>query len=136
MQIGSQRATTITNIEGNQIVNNVGGDQLVAGGQQSAVGDVREGRRLLEALRAQLRAAELPGPVGSAADAMVDGLHAERCASRPDRPAIADRLKRLTQILLSAGALVSAATGVGAPIAALAGWLGAVGRPIRAALDG
>jgi hypothetical protein len=113
-QIGHQNARTINNVEGTQY---------------NAYGDGNP-RALLDQLRAELARLPLPPHVHAKATAELDAVAAEVARPEPDKPAIADQLGRLTHVLTSAGALVSAGTGLGGPLVALAGWLGKLGEPL------
>jgi hypothetical protein len=115
--IGSQRAQTI---------NNAGRDQYV----QQTVSDA-DPRLLLQGLREALADAHLPPSVAAQARAHLDGTEADLADPQPDKSSIADRLQRLTKVLVAAGSVVSATTPLGAPLAALAGWLGTLGEPVR-----
>jgi len=115
--IGSQQAEQI---------HNVGRDQYI----RFTTEDV-DPKQLVQQLRAALREAGLaPGPTAEV-EAHLAGTEADLAAPEPDRSRIADRLQRVTAILAAAGSVVAAATPLGAPLAALAGWLGTHGEPIR-----
>lgn len=115
--IGSQQAEQI---------HNVGRDQYI----QCATSDA-DPRRLLQLLREAVGDADLPATLAAEAQAHLDDTDSELAAAVPDKSSIADRLQRLTTILAAAGSVVAAATPLGAPLAALAGWLGTLGEPIR-----
>lgn len=116
IHVGSQNAHSINNVDGTQY--NFGGDYR---------GDPRQ---LVEELRVQLERLALRSDVQTAASGQVAEMAAALSRPKPDKAAVADRLERVTKLLSSAGVLVAAGTGLGAPLAALAGWLGALGEPI------
>jgi hypothetical protein len=125
--IGSQQAG---------VVNNVTGDQRVYGGQHAAVSmNVAEVRTLLSQLRDEVQRSRLPADARSEAEAEIDGAAAEAAKPQPDKRTVAVRLTRLAQVLSAAGALATAGTGLGGALAALAGWLGNLGEPIRHLLN-
>jgi fructose-1,6-bisphosphatase/inositol monophosphatase family enzyme len=126
--IGSQRAG---------VVNNVGRDQTIHGGQHGElVLDVERGRTLLAELRRQVAAASLPDGDRTAVlgdiDACVRAVHRDE----PDARSLGSRLAAVAQVVVTAGAVVSAGTGIGAALAAIAAWLGPVGHSIRRMLPG
>jgi hypothetical protein len=120
---------------GNQhggIVNNVARDQTIHGDQRGAmVLDVARGRALLAELRREVQAAPLPA--GDRVSALGDIEACDRALDDPDPDphSIGDRLGALTRVVLAAGAVASAGTGIGAALGALAAWLGPVGEAVR-----
>ncbi len=116
------------------IVNNVGGNQSIQHGQH--VYEAPDPQELVRELRQQMARVGLPTQIAADAQARVDELESDLAAARPDRAAVASRLNRLTQILLSAGALASAGHALTRPLAALASWLGDLGTPIMQAIGG
>lgn len=126
--IGSQQAG---------VINNVAGDQTIRGDQQGSItieGGV--GRTLLAQLRRELGTAALPADTRAAVESELDACDTELQRPDPDPQPLRDRLAKVAQVLVSAGAVVSAGTGLGAALAALAGWLGQLGEPIRRVLPG
>jgi hypothetical protein len=125
---------------GNQqagVVNNVAGDQTIHGGQHGAlVLDVEQGRMLLADLRRQVAGASLPDGDRTAALADIDACERALDRDEPNAPSLASRLGAVAQIVITAGAVVSAGTGIGAALAAIAAWLGPVGNSIRQMLPG
>ncbi len=119
--IGSQHAEQI---------NNVAGDQW----NQVTIGD-DEARRQLRSLRAALERAGLPPDVDPRARAYLDDVEAEMSRSAPRKAAVATRLKKLTDVVVSAGALATAGAAVAGPLGVVAGWLGGLGKPILDLLD-
>lgn len=118
--IGSQHAEQI---------NNVAGDQW----NQVTVGD-DEARRQVRSLRAALDRAGLPPDVEPRARAYLEDVEAEMRSPAPRKASVATGLKKLTDVVLSAGALASAGAAVAGPLGAVAGWLGGLGKPILDAL--
>jgi hypothetical protein len=114
--IGSQNA---------QVINNAAGDQhneFTTGTDPTVI---------LSCLRDALTEADLTPGVAAEARAHVSRVEADLSAPQPNRSGIATHLHGLTQLLLSAGAVITAATPLGAPIAALAHWVGGAGESIR-----
>jgi hypothetical protein len=120
---------------GNQqagVVNNVAGSQTIHGGQHGAlVLDVERGRTLLADLRCQVAAASLPDVDRTAALRDIDACERALDGDEPDARSLGSRLGAVAQVVVTAGAVVSAGTGVGAALAAIAAWLGPVGNSIR-----
>jgi hypothetical protein len=125
--IGSQQAG---------IVNNVAGDQTITGGQTTGAVDIRRARDQVLELRRQVELAGLPEPVRSSAVDELDGMEGDLAKPEPDVHSLARRLQRITELVLSAGALASAGTALGTPLLALSGLLGVLGEPIRRLLKG
>jgi hypothetical protein len=125
---------------GNQqagVLNNVAGDQTIEGGQRgSAAIDVAAGRSLLAQLRREVSARALPADTRTAVERDLDACDIELERPEPDPKLLHHRLANVAQVLVGIGAVVSAGTGLGAALAALAAWLGPLGDPIRRALPG
>lgn len=125
---------------GNQhggIINNVGRDQTIHGDQRGEmVLDVAQGRALLAELRREVQAARLPA--GDRASALGDIEACDRALDDrdPDPHSIGDRLGAVARVVVAAGAVASAGTGIGAALGALAAWLGPVGDAVRRMLPG
>jgi hypothetical protein len=66
----------------------------------------------------------------------LDACDVELEQPEPDPKLLHHRLANVAQVLVGIGAVVSAGTGLGAALAALAAWLGPLGDPIRRALPG
>jgi hypothetical protein len=116
--IGSQSA---------QVINNAAGDQhneFTTGTSDPTV--------ILSCLRDALTEADLTPGVAAEAQAHLARVEADLSAPQPNRSGVATHLHGLTQLLLSAGAVITAATPLGAPIAALAHWVGGAGESTRA----
>jgi hypothetical protein len=125
--IGSQQGGVFNNVAGNQ---NVYGDQHA--GAPLDLGDVRD---LLQQLQNTIHRSPLPATTSHRARAEIDAAVAASTDQRPDKGKIAGHLTRLAGLLSAAGALATAGTALGAPLAVLAGWLGSLGDPIRRAID-
>jgi len=125
---------------GNQqagVVNNVAGNQTIHGGQHGAlVLDVERGRMLLADLRRQVASASLPDGDRTAALGDIDACERALDGDEPDARSLGSRLGAVAQVVVTAGAVVSAGTGIGAALAAIAAWLGPVGNSIRRMLPG
>jgi hypothetical protein len=118
------------------VVNNVAGNQYVAGGQQGRLVTREAAERALLDVRDALRA--MPLDRGTA-DQARDELHElDRAVqgAEPDRPRAARSLERLTRLLLAAGSLASAGGTVVTSLQTLAGWLGSVADPVLRLLAG
>ncbi|MFB6893461.1 hypothetical protein ACFCX4_29555 [Kitasatospora sp. NPDC056327] len=123
---------------GNQqagVVNNVGHDQHVHDGQSGQVvaGQV-ELHGLVEDLRQAVDGARLPSAVRPEVRTELTAIEQEAARPEPDKEAMADRLSRITRLLGSAGAAITAGTGLFGAVSALAGWLGTAGRPVLHAI--
>jgi hypothetical protein len=108
------------------VINNVAGDQRITGGQAGTLVTLDAARAAVRSLRDVI--ASTPG--AAAADADLDDIDAEMRKDAPDRPTVADHLRRLTHLLVSAGSLVSAGAAIVGPLQTLVAWLGQVGEPI------
>lgn len=117
------------------VFNNVAGNQHVSGGQHAGapleISDVRD---LLHQLQNNLHRSSLPATTSRRAQAEIDAALAASTEQQPDKGKIAGHLTRLAGLLSAAGALATAGTALGAPLAVLAGWLGGLGDPIRRAI--
>lgn len=119
--IGSQHA---------DLINNVAGDQW----NQVTIGD-DEAREQVRHLRAALERGGLPADVGPEARAHLEEVEAEMRRPKPRKAAVAAGLKKLAQVLISAGTLARAGGALAGPLGAVAGWLGGLGKPILDMLD-
>ena len=113
------------------VINNVGGDQQITGGQHGtyAPTGVDVGSAVAH-LRAAVAAAGLPADVAQQAAAQVDELELATSGDEPDRARAATALERLTRVLVAAGPLATAATAFAGPLGALVGWLGPLGQGV------
>jgi hypothetical protein len=112
------------------IINNVAGDQRIAGGQHGTVVSTETALRAVQQLRDGLAATALPGTTAVEARDRVDEIDTALRAPQPDRPRIAAALERLTRVLVAAGSLAAAGVGLVAPLQTIAGWLGTLGEPV------
>lgn len=122
---------------GNQtggVINNVAGDQRIAGGQYGTVVTTEAAMRAVQQLRDGLATASLGGQTAAEARERVDEIDSHMRAPQPDRPRIAAALERLTRMLAAAGSLAAAGVSLIGPLQTLAGWLGTLGEPILALL--
>jgi hypothetical protein len=116
------------------VINNVGGDQHISGGQSGALVTAADARAALAGLRRAVAATSLDEAAGAQARARLTELDTEMSAAHPDRPRFARALERLTRLLASAGSLAAAGGALLGPLHTLATWLGAAGHPILALL--
>lgn len=125
-QVGNQHAHTINMVEGQQ-TNITGTHANVTIAQQV--------RPELSQLRAVLdRLSDLPPGASTAAAQELDSAEAAVAGPEPDRQEFAERLSRLTTILVRAGALATAGQSLSVPLMDLAHKLGHLGQPILRAL--
>lgn len=118
---------------GNQtaaVVNNVAGDQWIAGGQHGAVSHAEEARRAVRELRDGLAATTLDAAAAAEARAQLYEIDAAIQAPEPDRSRVARYLKRFIQMLVAAGSISASSAALIGPLQTLAGWLGTLGEPI------
>jgi hypothetical protein len=108
------------------VINNVAGDQKIAGGQSGALafGDPIDA---LKALRGALGDVELPEQTADAVKRDLDEVTRAIDRVEPDKKTAAGRLERLTGLLKSSGALVAAGASLMGPLQALGRWLGPLG---------
>lgn len=116
------------------IINNVAGDQRIEGGQYGTVVTTEQARRAVRDLRNGLAATGLDKTTARRARTELAAADAAVSAPEPDRPRVAQALRRFTQLLVAAGSLAGAGTALIVPLQTLAGWLGALGAPILHAL--
>jgi hypothetical protein len=113
------------------IINNIGRDQHVTGGQHGTYAPTGlDVATTLAELRAALEGAGLTDDVRRSAADQVDELERATSAEEPDRQRAATALEKLTRILVAAGPLATAATAFAAPLGALVGWLGPLGQGV------
>jgi hypothetical protein len=121
IEIGSQNAG---------IINNVAGDQWVAGGQHGLAGPAGPARQAVRDLGQALAATPLEATAAAQANLQVAAMAAMLDQPQPDRPRLAGLLERLTRLLASAGSLVTSGAALVGPLRTLAEWLGALGVPV------
>jgi hypothetical protein len=112
------------------VINNVQGDQRIAGGQQGILVSAADASQAVGDLREALAAAAFDETTVAKAHAQVTELEAAMRTTRPDRSRFARALERLTRLLAAAGSLSTAGAALIGPLQTLASWLGAVGEPI------
>jgi hypothetical protein len=105
------------------VVNNVGRDQHISGGQQGTLVVTPEVREALEVLRTTVGSAELDERQSRDATRQLDEIEAAVGSATPEPERVAGPLEKLTRLLVAAGPIAAA---VG-PLQTLAGWLGQLG---------
>jgi hypothetical protein len=121
IHVKNQTAGVITYVDGNQVV---------YGGLHGSVVTDEDARRAVGELREALTSVTLNGPWAAEAQAQVVELDGAVRAPRPDKSRAADILRRLTELLASAGSLTTAGAALMGPLQTLASWLGAHGAAI------
>ncbi len=116
------------------VINNVGGDQRIDGGQLGTVVTGEDARRAVRELRNALAGIALDDATAAEARAQVAEIDAAVHAPQPDKHQAAGPLKRLVKLLADAGSLATAGTAIVGPLQTLAGWLGAHGAAILSLL--
>ena len=116
------------------VINNVGGDQRIDGGQLGTVVTGEDARRAVRELRNALAGVALDDATAAEARAQVAEIDAAVHAPQPDKHQAAGPLKRLVKLLADAGSLATAGTAIVGPLQTLAGWLGAHGAAILSLL--
>ncbi len=119
--IGSQTAGVINNVDGNQ--------QITGGQYGSIVGD-GDARSAARDLRDGVAHTPLDQREAAQARTWVEDVVTEMVSAQPDRSRVAGPLHRLTELLLKAGRLTTAAAALVGPLRTLASWLGALGKPL------
>jgi hypothetical protein len=117
--IGQQNAASIQNI---------GGDAVIEGGiHATAAWEVIELRRVIEQVREEVEALELPPPTAEAVNRSLEAAAQEAAQTKPDKHDVAEHLGNATRTLKEADALVGAGTSVLESLRRAAGLLGPVG---------
>ncbi|MEV6596403.1 hypothetical protein AB0M36_05975 [Actinoplanes sp. NPDC051346] len=125
-EVTNQHANTINMVEGQQ--NNIIGAHGNVTIAQEVQPELRELRAVIEGLR------NLPSGASTAAVRELDGAEAAVSRPTPDREEFAERLGRLSTVLVRAGALATAGQSLSGPLIELARKLGHLGQPILRAL--
>jgi hypothetical protein len=113
------------------VINNVGRDQRIEGGQHGTYApSAVDVAAAVAQLRAALAAAGLPPDVTESAAAQVDEVERAASADQPDRRRAATALEKLTRLLVAAGPLATAATALAGPMTTLVSWLGPLGQSV------
>lgn len=121
------------------IINNVGGDQNVEGGQQGVQITHADARAALDALRAGIGATDLGRATPLEVEEIGHGLDVvdhELAEASPDPATIVDRLERVTRILTRTGALAASGAALVGPLTTLGQWLGPLGASLLRMLPG
>jgi hypothetical protein len=121
IHVKNQTAGVITYVEGNQVV---------YGGLHGSVVADEDARRAVGELREALTSVTLDGSRAAQARAQVAELDGAVRAARPDKGRAADMLRRLTELLASAGSLTTAGAALMGPLQTLASWLGVHGAAV------
>lgn len=116
------------------VVNNVGGDQRITGGQQGTYVSGAVTRAAVRDLRSVLGSLGLDARSSRTAAGELDAIEREVGADHPDQPRAASALERLTRLLGRAGALATAGAALVTPLKALATWLGPLGATVAGLL--
>jgi hypothetical protein len=114
------------------VVNNVGGDQHITGGQQGTLVVTPQVREALDALRSAVASADLDSRQGREATRQLDEIEVVVGSAAPEPERVAGPLEKLTRLLVAAGPIAAA---VG-PLQTLAGWLGQLGAGVLRLLPG
>ncbi|MBN0044527.1 hypothetical protein JS756_10450 [Streptomyces actuosus] len=117
-------------------INNVAGDQTIHGGQHGDFTTVMDPQALLGLLRTEIDRLGLPPDVARQVNDEVDSLDAELGSPSPDRPTVAQRLARITGLVKTAGAVVTAGGTLAGVLSSFAAWLGPIGDSVLHALAG
>lgn len=115
-------------------INNVEGGQTIYGGQQGNFTTVSDSQALLGALRAEIDRMGLPPGIARQVSDEVASLDTELRSPAPDRPVVAQRLVRITRLLGSVGAVVTAGGALAGVLSSFAAWLGPIGDSLRQAI--
>jgi hypothetical protein len=121
IHVKNQTAGVITYVDGNQVV---------YGGLHGSVVTDEDARRAVGELREALTSVTLDGSRAAEARAQVAELDGAVRAARPDKRRAADMLRRLTELLASAGSLTTAGAALMGPLQTLASWLGVHGAAV------
>ncbi len=119
------------------VVNNIGGDQVIAGSQSGGeVGlvDLDRARSAVSELEKVLRSERAHRHVPHGVVAEVEGLAAEFAHEKPNKTSVAERLRQLMPALISASHVIGATTQVSSAVQTLIQWLGPVGNHLLAML--
>jgi hypothetical protein len=105
------------------VINNVDGDQRIAGGQQGMLVDVSGAREAVHALRVSLDQTPMPPRIRTAASKHMDEVADELAKPAPDKRRVGEAITKLTNLLVKAGALASAGSALMGPLTTLARWV-------------
>jgi len=107
-----------------ETINMVAGNQTSISGPGAQVVLIEDARRELDHVRQQLYQLGLHPRTLAAAEQEVDSMGEELASSRPNKPALTGRLRRLNALLQGAGALAATGQTLMASLDSLAHWLG------------
>ncbi|HEY7193290.1 MAG TPA: hypothetical protein VH969_02885 [Actinophytocola sp.] len=109
------------------VINQAAGNQWISGGQHVTVTTLDAARSAVDSLRQVVRTLPLDQATSSTARTSVDELGTELRKHSPAPPVVEGHLRRLTSLLKSTGALVTAGATLIGPLQVIAGWLGDLG---------
>lgn len=109
------------------VINQVAGDQSITGGQHVTVTALDTARDAVAPLRQAVGAVPLDRSGAASARVWVDEIDTELRKDHPRPPVVENRLRRLTTLLESTGALAAAGATLLNPLRAVATWLGDLG---------
>ena len=109
---------------------NQGENLTIYGGQQGIVVSDEVARRAVRELGSALATVALDRSAAARTRTQIAEIDAAMQTPQPDKSRIADMLKRLTGLLVTAGSLATASTAIIGPLHTLASWLGTLGAPI------
>lgn len=112
------------------VINNVDGSQVIYGGLYGTVVTDQDAWRAVRELREALTSVALDESRTAETRAQIAEIDAAVHAPQPDKRRAAGPLRRLTELLASAGSLTSASAALIGPLQTLATWLGAHGAAI------
>jgi hypothetical protein len=116
---------------GNQtggIINNVGGDQTIAGDQYAVTVTSPEARQAAHDLLEALKRTSLHDDATLRRQAQ--DIDTEMHSAEPEKSRVAVHLDKLTRMIAAAGAWAKAGAAIVGPMRILAQWLGGLGVPI------
>jgi hypothetical protein len=114
------------------VVNNVGGDQTVHGGQRGEVVTIAQAREAARVLREVVERVDLPD--SSTVRRPARDIEVEMRSASPDKARVARSLEVLAATVTSVDGLVRWGTAALGPMRDLATWLGHLGIPILSLL--
>lgn len=112
------------------VINNVARHQRITGGQYGSIIGDDDARSAAHHLRDGVIHTPLNHSDAALARSWVEDVVTEMGSAQPHRSRVAGPLQRLTELLLRAGHLTTAAAALLGPLRTLGGWLGALGKPL------
>ncbi len=125
INVNSQSAGVINNVEGTQTV------QV----QHGLLAPPPHRLQVVDALRSGVAQATLDLATKREAERQVDDIDEQLRKTRPNKRTVAKRLKKVTEILVAAGAVATGGTALVQAIGSLASWLGTLGDGILGLLQ-